>query len=350
MPFHVLIVDNQRGVSRLLRSVLETIEHDLIVSEVQSGEEAILAARHSSTDLLISDFRLPGITGVELMKKFRFINPDCKVIMISDIVDPRLRKQVTEAGANAFFPKPVPLSDFLDAVEGCLGLARTILHPSEESQPETPVEQDQPGLSGLLVNLRKNISAIAVLLLNDMGEVVAEAGQIPGPDYRVALVSALMGLFNAAQKAASLIDHAGSHLHLFEGQDLDGIFLPVGPTNALLLVGKGIADARALPTRLELIFSARQDVLKALEKIGSPLSADIEMPQQVPAVEEPETQVEELPGDFMNIFDQIGQKTDDANSFWDSVIEKGTTFTEPDKLTFDQASRLGLAPDSAQEK
>ena len=51
MPYHVLIVDNQRGVSRLLRSVLETIEQDLIVSDFQSGEEAILDARHSRTDL-----------------------------------------------------------------------------------------------------------------------------------------------------------------------------------------------------------------------------------------------------------------------------------------------------------
>ena len=47
MPYHVLIVDNQRGVSRLLRSALETIEQGLNVSEVQSGEEAILAARHA---------------------------------------------------------------------------------------------------------------------------------------------------------------------------------------------------------------------------------------------------------------------------------------------------------------
>ena len=350
MSYHVLIVDNQRGVSRLLRSALETIEQNLLVSEFQSGEEAILDARHSQTDLLITDFRLPGITGVELMKKFRFINPDCKVIMISDIVDPRVRKQILDASADAFFPKPVPLGDFLEAVEGCLGLARTILHPDEASQPVSPVEQNHIGLGGLLVNLRKNINARAVYLLNDMGQVVAEAGDMPSPDNNVSLRSALLGLFSAAQKAASLIDHSGSHLHLFEGQDLDGIFLPVGPTNALLLVGKGLANARALSARLDLIYIARQNLLEALKNIVLPQAASVEPPKQVSVVEEPETRVEELPGDFLNIFDQIGQKTSDANSFWDSVIEKGTTFTEPDKLTFDQASRLGLAPDSAQEK
>ena len=350
MPYHVLIVDNQRGVSRLLRSVLETIEQDLIVSDFQSGEEAILDARHSRTDLLVSDFRLPGITGVELMKKFRFINPDCKVIMISDIVDPRVRRQISDAGADAFFSKPVPLSEFLDAVESCLGLARTILHPTETSQSAAPIEQEHIGLGDLLVNLRKSISARGVLLLNDMGQVIAEAGEMFGPDNNVSLVSALMGLFSASQKAASLIDHAGSHLHLFEGQDLDVIFLPVGATNALLVVGKGLANVRALSNRLDLIYSAQQNLLEALKNIQLPQAASLEPPKQVNVVEEPETRVEELPGDFLNIFDQIGQKTNDANSFWDTAVEKGTTFTEPDKLTFDQASRLGLAPDSAQEK
>ena len=116
MPYHVLIVDNQRGVSRLLRSALETIEQGLTVSEAQSGEEAILDARQTRTDLLITDLRLPGITGLELMRKFRVVNPDVKVIVISDMVDPGMRKQVADAGPDGFFQKPVPLGDFLDAV------------------------------------------------------------------------------------------------------------------------------------------------------------------------------------------------------------------------------------------
>jgi DNA-binding NarL/FixJ family response regulator len=361
MPYRVLIVDDQKGVSRLLRSALETIEQNLIVSEAPSGEEAILEARRTRIDLLIADYRLPGINGVELLKKYRLINPAGKVIMVSGISDPRLLKQVSEAAPEAFFAKPVPMGDFLEAVEACLGLTPTILHPTEASATVAPVLQERLGLGELLINLRKNLSAQAVVLLNDMGQVVAEAGQMPGSDNSPALVTALMGLLNSAQKTASLIDHSESRLHLFGGENLDGIFLPVGPTHAILLVGKGLADARALPARLDLLQTVRLELLDALSRLLSgtasapettvdALQPDSATPKQVSAVDEPYTRAEDLPGDFLNIFNQIGKKTDDANSFWDSAIENGTTFTEPDKLTYEQASRLGLTPDSAQEK
>ncbi|RPH57280.1 MAG: response regulator, partial [Chloroflexi bacterium] len=109
MTYRVLIVDDQKEVSRLLRSALETIEQELIVSEAPSGEEAILEASRAKVDLLIADYRLPGITGVELMKKFRARNPNVKVIMVTGVTDPRLAKEVSECGADSFFTKPVSI-------------------------------------------------------------------------------------------------------------------------------------------------------------------------------------------------------------------------------------------------
>jgi hypothetical protein len=137
---------------------------------------------------------------------------------------------------------------------------------------------------------------------------------------------------------------------LFGGDVLDGIFLPVGPKHVLLLVGKDLADVRTLSTRLDLLLAARLDLLEALKNMGIPLEPVPVVEKHVSAIDEPFTRAEDLPNDFLNIFNQLGKKTDDANSFWDTAIEKGTTFAEPDKLTYEQASRLGLTPDSAQEK
>lgn len=355
MKYHVLIVDDQKDVSRLLRSALETIEQGLEVSEAPSGEEAVLEATRVKVDLLIADFRLPGITGVELMKKIRARNPEVKVIMVTGISEPKLLKEVADAGADAFFSKPVPMGDFLDAVERCLGLARTILHTSESSKTMAAVVDGETGkgLGDLLVNLRKDLNAQAVLLLNGMGHIEAEAGQLPDPNVAVSLISSLMGMFNAAQKVASLIDHAENHLHLFDSDNIDGIFLPVGPAHALLLIGKGLADAKSLATRMDVLFTARIELLHALKNIGVEVEevlAEPPKPSQRSAIDEPFTRPEDLPREFMDIFSQIGKKTSDANAFWDTATEQGTTFAEPDKLTYDQASKLGLTPDSAQEK
>jgi CheY-like chemotaxis protein len=352
MTYHVLIVDDQKDVSRLLRSALETIEQGLKVTEAPSGEEAILVSTRTKVDLLIADFRLPGITGVELMRKIRARNPEVKVIMVTGISEPKKLKEVANAGADAFFPKPVPMGDFLDAVERCLGLARTILHTTEADKAAAAIEvEEHKGLSDLLAGLRKDLNAQAVLLLNSMGHVEAEAGQLPDPSVSVSLISSLMSMYNAAQKVAGLLDHAGNHLHLFDSENVDGIFQPVGPAHALLAIGKGLADAKTLSAKLDLLFTARIEILHALQSIGVEVVEEEPVkPEQRSAIDEPFTRPEDLPSAFMDIFSQIGKKTDDANAFWDTATEQGTTFAEPDKLTYEQASRLGLTPDSAQEK
>lgn len=357
MSHRILIVDDQRTFSRLLRSALEMLGQDLIVSEAQSGEECLLEVSRTRIDLLVADFRLPGISGVELIKKFRVLNPDARVIMVSGVTEPWLLKQINDVAVDAFYPKPIPTGDFLETVEKCLGLTRTIVHP--EAGPARPsiAPLEPTSLAHLLVNLRQALDAQAVVLFNDLGQVEAEAGQMPG-QHDQALASALIGLSNAAQKAASLIDHTESHFHLFSGNQYDGIFLPVGPSHSLMAVAAGLVDAPILAAKLDLLFAARLDMLKILSRVfappsvvnaPTPVEVVVEKPGQVSAIEEPYTRAEDLPGDFLNIFAQLGNKTDDANSFWDSAIEQGTTFQEPDKLNYEQATRLGLTPDSAQE-
>ena len=113
------------------------LEDDLDIVEVPSGEEAILDSSLNPIDLLVSDYRLPGISGIELMRKVRRNRPNVKVILITGQADPNIRKEVSEAGADAFFIKPIPIADFLDSVEHQLGLVGTILPP----EPVIPVKK-----------------------------------------------------------------------------------------------------------------------------------------------------------------------------------------------------------------
>ena len=349
MKYRVLIVDDQRDISRLLRSALETIEQDLEVVEAPSGEEAILEATRTKVDLLVSDFRLPGITGVELMKKFRVRNPDCKVILITGVSDTRSLKEINDSKADAYFSKPVPIADFLDAVERTLGLARTILR-SGGSETSIAQEESRDGVAEFLVALRKDLKADAVLLLNGLGQVEAEAGVLPDPNSRVSLLSALMGMYNAAQKVAGLLDRNVTPLHLFSSEKTDGIFMPIGMTYGLFVIGTGLADHKKLPATMDRLSRTQSDILRSLQKIGVEQDTAASAQPAVPVKEEPYTEPEKLPDEFLNMFSQVGKTGKDASNFWDSAIEKGTTFAEPDKLTYDQAARLGLTPDSDNKK
>jgi DNA-binding NarL/FixJ family response regulator len=343
MANRVLIVDDQRDVSRLLRSALETIEQGLDVAEAPSGEEALLEASRKKVDLLVSDFRLPGMSGVELVRKFRARNPDVKVILITGVSDSKALKDINEVQVDAYFSKPVPMSDFLAAVESSLGLARTIV----QTPAEKPAEEPKPNtLADLLVALRIDLRAIAVILLDSQGKVEAEAGTLPDPNTSLALMSTLVGMHNAGQKAASLLDHGVDPLHLFHGEKTDGIFLAIGVTHAIFAVGPGLAEAGNLVNALERLAQSEIEILAELQKIGAVVEVEPEAPGGTPAYVEPFTQPQDLPVDFMKIFDQVGKKEVDANSFWDDIVEKGTTYSQPDKLTYEQAARLGLAPDS----
>jgi two-component system response regulator (stage 0 sporulation protein F) len=83
----VLLVDDQRDIVRLLHSTLQTLGHDLDIVDAPSGEEALLEASRRQVDLLVADYRLPGISGVELMRKIKVRNPGMRVIFFSGMTD-----------------------------------------------------------------------------------------------------------------------------------------------------------------------------------------------------------------------------------------------------------------------
>ncbi len=78
-PPRILLVDDQRQVSRVLRSALEVSSKDYIINDVSSAEEALLEISRGPLDLLVTDLRLPGMTGLELVERVLDINPQSQV-------------------------------------------------------------------------------------------------------------------------------------------------------------------------------------------------------------------------------------------------------------------------------
>ena len=66
-PPRILIVDDQRDITRMLRLAVEALGRGYSVADVPSAEEALLEVRRAAVDLLITDLRLPGISGLELI-------------------------------------------------------------------------------------------------------------------------------------------------------------------------------------------------------------------------------------------------------------------------------------------
>src|ERR1041385_9022561 len=224
----ILLVDDQRDIVRLLHSTLQTLGHKLDIVDAPSGEEALLEASRRKIDLLVSDYLLPGISGVELMRKVKVRNPDLKVIFISGMSDRKARDEMLNAGGLAIFDKPIPLADFLDAVERGLGLVRTIF-PQETGQEA----EHRQSLSELLSGFRKKIKADAVILISDRARVLARAGDLYDSSMEVSMLSALMAIYSASLKVSRFIhqEHL-DHYHVFHGGDHDLLLISVNSSHA----------------------------------------------------------------------------------------------------------------------
>ena len=268
----ILLVEDQHEVSRLLHSALETLEHDLEVVECPSGEEAILDSSRHQIDLLVADYRLPGVSGIELMHKIRKDHPKVKVILITGMTDPKVRREVADAGADAFFIKPVPMADFLDAVERHLGLVEAMLPPEPIAGDDE--EEIQRSLPDLLASLRQELEAAAVLLLNDTGRIVARAGDLPESNNEVPLISSLLSIYSAGRKISRLVgQEITSSWHVFDGGKHDLIFAPIGGTYTMLVMGQGLADEGRVLDTVNIFASARKPIDQALNAPSLPATS-----------------------------------------------------------------------------
>lgn len=343
-PYRILIVEDQREVSRLLRSALETLEYDLQVVEIPSGEEATLDSSRNPVDLLVADYRLPGMSGVELMRKVRVNHPKAKILLVTGMADPKVRKEVAEAGADGFFIKPVSIADFLDAVERHLGLVETILPPEPIALNNGNEVRHLPDL---LAGLRQELEATSVLLVDDTGRILARAGDLPDPNAEVSLLSSLLSIHSAGQKISRVLGQEKvSSWSVFDGGHYDLIFAPVGREHAMLVIGEKIADEARAMDSVTIFSSARAPIEAALHGLTAPAtSAKPPQPYEEPLttpLEVIEKNVRELEPLFKSAKKKL--KTAELNEFWDEAADKHKAPAKPDMLSYEQAKQLGLAP------
>jgi CheY-like chemotaxis protein len=339
----ILLVDDQRDILKLLHSTLNTLAHELEIIEAPSGEEALLEASRDSVDLLVADYRLPGITGVELMHKIRAKYPDVRVILVTGMTDRDARDKILNAGAAAVFDKPISLTDFLDAVERALSLDRTIM--PEEGEPESGQHQT---LANLLANFRQDINAQAVYLLSDRGRVLATAGALKDSSMEASLFSALMAIYSAGLKVTRYMhQNELDNYHVFAGGDHDLLLIPVDAGHALLLAGNGLATVENILDTVTALLAVRGEVKKALKYMGvAPIVSDDEdeEEQSAPKYVEPLTQTTTSEIDAL-LRAQKKLNTDELEEFWSNAASKqGNIPSNPDVITYEQARQLGLAP------
>lgn len=345
--YRVLIVDNQRDRRRKLRSGLKSLEGNFEVTEAASGEEALLLLARQSFALLVSNQRLAGISGIELLQKAHERKEGLKSILLLGASDEKIQKQADKAGASAILSISVETPDFLDAVRRCLGLADASVLPATRQ-----VEQEQaprPGPTERLAALRRELQADFAALLDEQGQALAQAGESLESALDPALLPVIMATLSAGARVSLALGAAAPQgLMVFAGRGQQVYLAHVGPALSLLVVRKGELPEAQLLDPGRTILAAVNDLLELLARLGAPL--EIEQ-QDLPVQETPEEP--EAPGETDAHLDgilsqaaRLKMDAQDVDAFWDAAAseQNGGSIPDAGALSYEEARRLGLAP------
>ena len=118
----ILIVDDEKGIRDFLEIMLK--KEGYRVSSAPGGEEAMRLFNNSSYDLVISDVRMKGMGGVELLKSIKEINPETVVLMITAYASVDTAIDAMKAGAYDYITKPFKVDEVKHIIRNALDKKR----------------------------------------------------------------------------------------------------------------------------------------------------------------------------------------------------------------------------------
>ena len=114
----ILVVEDEQTQRSTLAGFLA--RGGYVVEEAESGERALELAAAKDFDLVLTDQKMAGISGLELLERLKLTNPEVEVIIITAFGDVRSAVQATKSGAYDYVTKPVDLEALQISVERAL--------------------------------------------------------------------------------------------------------------------------------------------------------------------------------------------------------------------------------------
>jgi DNA-binding NtrC family response regulator len=120
---NILVVDDDLDIAHVLKQGLQ--KNRFLVSAFSSPEEALKNFQSNSKDycLMLSDIRMPGISGIRLARKVKEINPDVKVVLMTsfEIRDNEFSKVFPSTHVDGFVQKPIGIKDLTNKILSIIG-------------------------------------------------------------------------------------------------------------------------------------------------------------------------------------------------------------------------------------
>jgi len=273
----ILIVDDQRDIARVLKTALELLNRGYFVVDVPSGEEAMLEVRRKEFDIVVTENRLPGMTGPELILRLRKKNPGLKAVLITNNPLAEVKKEIREKGIEVLvgiFEKPIDTAAFTAAIDAAVFGER-----SEQSPEQPPVvaaedplgdipQIDQNQVERLLSAMMRDLGANAIVFADRKGRILFSQGQLDQALRFTELAVLLAYNFTTtAQISGYLGDQPSTPVHYYDGNWFDIYALSAGAHYFITIIFPGGSQKQMGPV-LRFGRPAVQQIVAALGELA----------------------------------------------------------------------------------
>lgn len=119
-PSKILLVDDEPEVLETTKWAFEAVGYQVFTAP--SGEEAVKLLTDAEPDLLLIDYKLPQMTGVDFLRAARDLVPDIPAVMITGLTHQteEIEKECEELGTYAFLHKPLRMEQVMQIVKEAL--------------------------------------------------------------------------------------------------------------------------------------------------------------------------------------------------------------------------------------
>jgi CheY-like chemotaxis protein len=285
----VLIVDDEEKVVFFLRESLEELGRNFTIGTAGSAEEALEKIESHPYDLVISDLRMPGIDGLQLLERVKQRYPDTRFILMTAYGSDEVEARAHSLEVYDYIAKPFHVSDLLTVTRHALADVA-----SQDKDEVTLPENKTDAVNRALSNLRFEVGAHCVILADVQGHIVSEVGISQGLETGTLIPLVASSLTSVSGIAQYLQDQETFNLHFYEGKKYDIYSTSVGDDLFLTL----IFDRSKQPSRIGMVWlyakRTTQDLLKVLYGLGAGAVGELPAREEILEAEAAPPQPEKL--------------------------------------------------------
>jgi two-component system response regulator (stage 0 sporulation protein F) len=326
--FWVLIVDDEDGVLSVLKNSLRKLGEQFRVSTAAGGEEAMDMLVQRKYDLVVTDYKMAGMNGLELIEKVRAVHPETRVILMTAYGSAAVETEASRLQAYKYLAKPLEIEAFRQIVREAAGSASP-----DSSGILVLSDQAYRDVDRVLCRLQGDVAARCILLADNEGRCLARAGNVDAIDL-TQIASLLGGTRTTLDEAGKAVDPntEGVNLAFREGKREDLYAVNIGSFLLILVIDRGPFSSKlgsvwysAQKTATELREMFRASDYHTTEKT---LGQDME---------------QALYGELQKIFVENGP----AGRFHspDKTRPSGGAPEHPALLTYEEAVKNGIIPE-----